>query len=183
MSEYYKIANKLYGIPIKNFTGEVLYQWPQQLFTWHHRHQRIRKHKKVYCISRHFKYWHYLFWTLLYPHHKMWGWGYNGFALSCLSVRPSPLSCPLYLYQFKDFLQTWLKCSPQQGRCAEPMLPMCQLKVKVTIEGQISNNQILDSMSCPLCKSFSNGMIFFNLGSNVHFNKVMCRTHVTILPA
>jgi hypothetical protein len=40
--------------------------------------------------------------------------------------------------------------------CAEPMLPMCQLKVKVTIEGQISNNQILDRMSCPLCKSFTN---------------------------
>jgi hypothetical protein len=37
--------------------------------------------------------------------------------------------------------------------CAEPMLPMCQ--VKVTIEGQISNNQILDSMSCPLCKFFT----------------------------
>jgi hypothetical protein len=27
---------------------------------------------------------------------------------------------------------------------------MYQLKVNVTIEGQISNNQILDSMSCPL---------------------------------
>ena len=40
--------------------------------------------------------------------------------------------------------------------CAEPMLPMCQLKVKVTIEGQISNNQILDIMSCPLCKSYTN---------------------------
>jgi hypothetical protein len=90
----------------------------------------------------------------------------------------------------KDFLQTWLKCSPQQGdgqnpccSCvssmsrsqlkvkyqtikyfticrvcfvsptliegfssylaqmftSRPMLPMCQLKVKVTIEGQISN--------------------------------------------
>jgi len=38
---------------------------------------------------------------------------------------------------------------------AEPMLPMCQLKVKVTIEGQISNNQILDIMSYPLCKSYT----------------------------
>jgi len=37
------------------------------------------------------------------------------------------------------------------------MLPMCQLKAKVTIEGQISNNQILDIMSCPLCKSYTNG--------------------------
>jgi len=26
--------------------------------------------------------------------------------------------------------------------CAEPMLQMCQFKVKVTIEGQISKNQI-----------------------------------------
>jgi hypothetical protein len=40
--------------------------------------------------------------------------------------------------------------------CAEYMLPMCQLKVKVTIEGQISNNQILDSMSCLLGKSYTN---------------------------
>jgi len=39
--------------------------------------------------------------------------------------------------------------------CTEPMLPMCQLKVKVTIEGQKSNNQILDIMSCPLCKSYT----------------------------
>jgi hypothetical protein len=36
------------------------------------------------------------------------------------------------------------------------MFPMFQLKVKVTIEGQISNNQILDSMLCPLCKSYTN---------------------------
>jgi len=52
--------------------------------------------------------------------------------------------------------------------CAEPMLPKCQLKVNVTIEGQTSNNQILDNMSCPLCKSYTNWKIFFNLGSNVH---------------
>jgi len=34
--------------------------------------------------------------------------------------------------------------------CAEPMLPMCQLKVKVTVKCQIWNEQILDIMSCPL---------------------------------
>jgi len=60
------------------------------------------------------------------------------------------------------------------------MLPMCQLKVKVTIEGQISNNQILDIMLCPLCKSYTNWNIFFNLGSNVHLNTGMYRTHVTL---
>jgi len=32
--------------------------------------------------------------------------------------------------------------------CAEPMLPMCQLKDKVTVECQILNKQILDIMSC-----------------------------------
>ena len=67
--------------------------------------------------------------------------------------------------------------------CAEPMLPMCQLKVKVPIEGQISNNQILDIMSCPLCNSYTNWKIVFNLGSNVHLHKRMCWTHVTIFSA
>ena len=67
--------------------------------------------------------------------------------------------------------------------CAESMLPMCQLKVKVTIEGRISNNQILDIMLCLLCKSYTNWKIFFNLGSNVHLNMGMCRTHVTLFPA
>jgi len=34
------------------------------------------------------------------------------------------------------------------------MLPMCQLKVKVTVKGQIFNKQILHIMSCPLYTSF-----------------------------
>jgi len=63
------------------------------------------------------------------------------------------------------------------------MLHMCQLKVKVSIKGQKSNNQILDIMLCPLCKSYTNWKIFFNLGSNVHLKKGMCSTHVTVLPA
>ena len=40
--------------------------------------------------------------------------------------------------------------------CAEPMLPMCQLKVKVTVKCQILNKQILDIMSCQLYNSFTN---------------------------
>ena len=33
----------------------------------------------------------------LYPHHKMWGGGYTGFALSRRSVGPSVSNlCPLY---------------------------------------------------------------------------------------
>jgi len=32
--------------------------------------------------------------------------------------------------------------------CAESMLPMCQLKVKVTVKCQILNKQILDITSC-----------------------------------
>jgi len=47
--------------------------------------------------------------------------------------------------------------------CAEPMLSMCQLKVKVTVNGQILNKQILHIMSCPLYNSFTNGRIFFKL--------------------
>jgi len=52
--------------------------------------------------------------------------------------------------------------------CAEPMLPMCQLKVKVTVKGQILNKQILDIMSCPLYKAYTsdysfNGRISFKL--------------------
>ena len=47
--------------------------------------------------------------------------------------------------------------------CAEPMLPMCQLKVKVTVNGQILNKQILDIMLCPLYNFFINERIFFKL--------------------
>jgi len=83
----------------------------------------------------------------------------------------------------KDFLQTWLNCSPQQGDVQNPCWPCVSSMCKVTIEGQISNNQKLDIMLCPLCKSYTNWKIFLNLGSNVHFNKGMCRTHVTLLPA
>ena len=104
----------------------------------------------------------------------MWGGGYNGFALSRPSVSII-VSALQILYQLKNFLQTWWNVNLK--------LAMCQLKVKVTIEFQISNNQILDIMSCPLCKSYTNWNIFFNLGSNVHLNKGMCRTHVTLLPA
>jgi len=49
--------------------------------------------------------------------------------------------------------------------CAEPM---CQLKLKVTVKGQILNKQILDIMSCPLYKPSTNddsynGRISFKL--------------------
>jgi len=52
--------------------------------------------------------------------------------------------------------------------CAKHMLPMCQLKVKVTVQGQILNKQILDIMSCPLYKPYANeyscnGRISFKL--------------------
>ena len=47
--------------------------------------------------------------------------------------------------------------------CAEPMLSMCQLKVKVTVKGQIFNKLILHIMSCPLYNSFTNGRFSFKL--------------------
>ena len=127
--------------------------------------------------------------------------GSNGFALSRpsvrRSVRPSPLSCPLYksYTNWRIFFQTWLKCSLQQGDvqnpcypflqtftqmfnstrlCTEPMLPLCRLKVKVTLERQ---NWLTKYSYILIC--ICNWKNFFNLGSNVHLNKGMCRTHVT----
>jgi len=49
--------------------------------------------------------------------------------------------------------------------CAEPMLSMCQLKVKVSVKCQILNKQILDFMSCPLYKPYTNGRISLNVQS------------------
>jgi len=49
--------------------------------------------------------------------------------------------------------------------CAEPMLPMCQLNVKVTVKCQILNKQILDIMSCPLYKSYTNRRISLDVQS------------------
>ena len=47
--------------------------------------------------------------------------------------------------------------------CAEHMLLMCQLKVKVTVKGQIFIKQILHIMLCPLYNSFTNGRFSFKL--------------------
>jgi len=49
--------------------------------------------------------------------------------------------------------------------CAEPMWPMCQLKVKVTVKCQILNKQLLDFMSCPLYKPYTNGKISLDVQS------------------
>jgi len=90
------------------------------------------------------------------------------------SINPIPI---------KEFSTNLAEMFTSTRECAEPMSPMCQLKVKVTIKGQISNNKILNTMSCLLCKSYTNWKIFFNLGANVHLNKGVCRTHVTLFPA
>jgi len=50
------------------------------------------------------------------------------------------------------------------------MLPMCQLKVKVTVKGQIFYKQILHIMSCPLYNSFTNERISFKLEWHIHLN-------------
>jgi hypothetical protein len=68
-------------------------------------------------------------------------------SMSCHSVSPT---------QIERFSSNLAEMFTSIRGCAELMFPMCQLKVKVTLEGQISNNQILDSMSCPLCKSYTN---------------------------
>jgi len=73
------------------------------------------------------------------------------------SVRPSVRLCcrvrsinPILIKGFSSILA---EIFTSTRGCAELILPMCQLKVKITIEGQISINQTIHSMSCPLCKS------------------------------
>jgi len=53
--------------------------------------------------------------------------------------------------------------------CAEPMLPMCQLKVKVTIEGEISNNKILDIVVSFSLFMISNSLNLSPVGSAIMF--------------
>ena len=80
------------------------------------------------------------------------------------SVRPSPIRVrfitPLLMKGFPSNLNDTFTST--RG-CAEPMLPMCQLNVKVTDKGQIFNKQTSHIMSCPLYNSFTNGRISFKL--------------------
>jgi len=47
---------------------------------------------------------------------------------------------------------------------------MCKLKVKVTVKGQTFDKQILDIMSYPLYKLYTNGRISFKLEWHIHLN-------------
>jgi len=80
------------------------------------------------------------------------------------SVSPSPIRVrtitPLLMKGFPSNLNYTFTST--RG-CAEPMLSMCQLKVKVTVKGQIFNKQILRIMSCLLYNSFTYGRISFKL--------------------
>ena len=80
------------------------------------------------------------------------------------SVLPSPIRVrsitPLLMEGFFSNLNDTFTST--RG-CAEPMLPMCQLKVKVTVKGQLFNKQILHIMWCPLYNSVTNGRISFKL--------------------
>ena len=82
------------------------------------------------------------------------------------SVRPSPIRVryitPLLM---EGFLLNLNDTFTSIRGCAEPMLPMCQLKVKVTVKCQILNKQILDFMSCPLYKPYTNEMISLDVQS------------------
>jgi len=82
------------------------------------------------------------------------------------SVRPSPIRVrsitPLLMEGFPSNLNDTFTST--RG-CAEPMLPMCQLKVKVTVKGQIFNKQILHIILCPLYKPYTNGRISLDVQS------------------
>ena len=85
---------------------------------------------------------------------------YNGFASSRpsvgLSVRLHYRVRSINSIPIEGFSSNVAAMFTLSMGCAEPMVPLCHLNVKVTIEGHISNNQILDIMSCPLCKSYTN---------------------------
>ena len=96
---------------------------------------------------------HISYTLFLSPHHKMWGLCWIRFVASVgrsvgRSVRPSVLLHyrvrsinPIPIEGFSSNLAVIL--TSLRG-CAKPMLPLCQLNVKVTINGQISNSQMLD---------------------------------------
>jgi len=69
----------------------------------------------------------------------MWG-AYKGFALSRLSVRLHYRVRSINPIPIEGFSSNLAEMFTSTRGCAEPMLPLCQLKVQVTIEGQISNN-------------------------------------------
>jgi len=76
-------------------------------------------------------------------------------SIIVLSINPIPI---------EGFCSNLAEMFTLTREYAEPMLSMCQLKGNVTIKGQISNSQILDIMSCPLCKSYTTYVIeFFSL--------------------
>jgi len=81
-----------------------------------------------------------------------------------LSVRPSPIRVrSITPLRMEGFLSNLNDPFTSTRGCAELMLPKCQLKVKVTVKGQILNKQILDIMSCPLYKPYTNERISFKL--------------------
>ena len=94
--------------------------------------------------------------TLIIPPPQNVGGGYNGFALSRRSVRLHYCVRSVTPLPIEGFSSHLAQMFNSTRGCAEPMLPVYQFKVKVTIEGQISNIQILDSMSCPLYNSYTN---------------------------
>ena len=61
------------------------------------------------------------------------------------------MSCPLC----KPYTNGRISLDVQSLGCAEPVLPMCQ--VKVTVKGQLLNKQIIDIMFRLLCKSYTDG--------------------------
>ena len=84
------------------------------------------------------------------------------------SVRPSVCPSPIRVRSITPLLMEGFPSNlndtfTSTRGCAEPMLSMCQLKVKVTVKGQTFNKQILHIMSCPLYNTFTNERISFKL--------------------
>ena len=115
-------------------------------------------------------------WNIKYLCIPICGGGYTGFALSrrsvgrsvSRSVRPSVRLSPIRVRSITPLLMEGFPSNlndtfTSTRGCAKTMLPMCHLKVKVTVKGQLFNIQILHIMSCQLYNSFTKRRISFKL--------------------
>ena len=109
--------------------------------------------------------------------------GYTGFAFSrrsvSQSVGPSVHPSPIHVRSItpllmKGFSSNFNDTFTLTRGCAEPMLPMCHLKVKVTVKGQIFNKQILHIMSCPLYKPYTNDYSLMAINTTIYVYNTFC---------
>jgi len=92
---------------------------------------------------------------------------YIGMVYTCLTNYYKCLTC--YYMCLTYFYTPTTKCG---GGAIMDLLCHVRPSVSIIVSATIANSY-----------SYTNGRIFFKLYSNVQLNKVMCKTHVTFVPA